>query len=67
VTALLAHRRYLRVSEFVDSLELRGRYVSQSTIRRRLATGELRGRRVGGRWRVLASELNRYPVKGHAA
>lgn len=43
---------------YVSTLEAAAHLgITQAAVRARLRSGRLRGRRIGGRWRVYASEL----------
>jgi len=58
-------RRWLRPDEFAEQLSARlDGAVSASLVRRWLRNGKLRGRKLGGgRWRVLASEVERLALE----
>jgi excisionase family DNA binding protein len=58
MSSRLTGRRWLTVPEFA---ELTG--VKPDTIRDRLERGVYAGRRVGGRWRVAASEARRFSTE----
>jgi len=45
----------MSIAEAADFLR-----VSQKTVRRRIASGELRASRVGSQWRIRAEELDAY-------
>ncbi|MBW1842444.1 MAG: helix-turn-helix domain-containing protein [Deltaproteobacteria bacterium] len=51
---ILKTKRIYTVTEFSDELG-----VPQSSVRRWLKTGELRGTKMGKKWLIPASELNR--------